>query len=72
MMRQITRREAEALLDTSQIISSNVKQNHDEMRIVLILTDDRAFLLKYDLQDHKKRYFFDDSRKGKFDSAVIN
>ncbi|MFH1941472.1 MAG: hypothetical protein ABIL68_05155 [bacterium] len=56
-MTQITRHEAESLLISKKVVSSNVEQDTKEMRIFLTLSDDSNFLLKYDLQDHEKSYF---------------
>ncbi len=56
-MKQISRHEAEALVYSSQVISSDVEQDHEEMRIYFTLDDRSVFILKYDLQNHKKRYF---------------
>lgn len=56
-MKRITRDEAETLFLASNVVSSNIEQDKDEMRIHLTLSDDRSFLVKYDLLDHEKRYF---------------
>ena len=57
-MTQITRHEAENIILSKKVISSNVEQDRVEMRIFLTLSDDSAFLVKYNLQDHEKSYFF--------------
>lgn len=56
-MKQITRNEAESLFLNSEVVSSNVEQHPKEMSIHLTLANNRSFLVKYDLLDHKKRYF---------------
>lgn len=62
-MKQITRHEAEALFRKSQVVSTNIEHNQEEMQILLTLSNDRAFLVKYDLHDHEKRYFLADPKK---------
>lgn len=57
-MKQITRREAEALFYKSKIVSTNIEQDKNEMRILLTQSNDSVFLIKYDLIHHKKSYFF--------------
>ena len=59
-MKQITRHQAEALFHTSQVITTNVIQNKKEMQVLMTLSDHRAFLLKYNLNDHVKSYFLED------------
>lgn len=61
-MKQITRQEAEALFLTSKVVSSNVEQDKGEMRILMTLSDDRSFLVRYGLLDRMKRYFLQDAR----------
>ena len=56
-MKQITRHEAENLFHTSQVITSNVVQDQEEVQVVFTLSNNRSFLLKYNLHDHVKRYF---------------
>ncbi len=56
-MKQITRNEAESLFLTSEVVSSNIEQDQQEMRIRMTFADDRSFLVKYDFLDHEKRYF---------------
>lgn len=58
MMKQMSRREAEALFHRSKIISTNIEQDKKEMRILLTLSNDCGFLVKYDLVNHGKSYFF--------------
>lgn len=57
MMKQMSRQEAEALFHRSKIISTNVEQDKKEMRILLTLSNDCGFLVKYDLVTHEKSYF---------------
>ena len=56
-MKKISRREAETLIQTSSIVDSDVVQDQNEMRVLLTLTNDQTFLLKYDLHYHDKSYF---------------
>ena len=60
IMKQITRDEAEALFHTSQVISTDIEQNKNEMQILLTLSNNRAFLVKWNLHDHAKSYFLAD------------
>jgi len=56
-MKKISRREAETIIQASSIVDSNVVQDQNEMRVLLTLTNDQTFLLRYDLHDHNKSYF---------------
>ena len=59
-MRQITRHEAEILFLTAKVISSYIEQDKQEMRILMKLSDDRDFIVKYNIHDHVKSYFLHD------------
>lgn len=56
-MKKISRREAETLIQAENILDSNVVQDQDEMRILLTLSNNQTFLLKYDLHAHDKSYY---------------
>ncbi len=56
-MKQMTRNEAETLFSKSKIIASNIEQDGKEMRILLTLSDNCGFLVKYDLLNRQKTYF---------------
>ena len=56
-MKQMTRHEAETLFSKSKIIASNIEQDSKEMRILLTLSDNCGFLVKYDLLTRQKTYF---------------
>ena len=62
MMKQISRNEAEAIFVTTKVVSTNVEQDKQEMRIFLTLADEKAFLVKYNLMDHNKSYFLEEAR----------
>lgn len=62
MMKQISRNEAEAIFLTTKVVSTNVEQDKQEMRIFLTLADEKAFLVKYNLMDHNKSYFLEEVR----------
>ena len=53
----MTRNEAETLFSKSKIIASNIEQDGKEMRILLTLSDNCGFLVKYDLLNRQKTYF---------------
>lgn len=61
-MRQITRREAEILFLTAKVISSYIEQDKKEMRILMKLSDNRDFIVKYNTHDHIKSYFLQELR----------
>ena len=61
-MKQISRNEAEAIFLTTKVVSTNVEQDKQEMRIFLTLADEKAFLVKYNLMDHNKSYFLEEVR----------
>ena len=61
-MKQISRNEAEAIFVTTKVVSTNVEQDKQEMRIFLTLADEKAFLVKYNLMDHHKSYFLEEVR----------
>ena len=56
-MKKISRKEAETLIQAENILGSNVVQDQDEMRVLLTLSNDQTFLLRYDLHLHDKTYY---------------
>lgn len=56
-MKQITRIEAENLFKKLKVVSTNIEQNQEEMQIIMNLSNNCAFMLKYNLHDHEKKYF---------------
>ena len=60
-MKKISRIEAETLFKTSQVVSTNIEQNQKEMCIMMQMAGDLAFLIKYNLLDHQKTYYLQES-----------
>jgi len=56
-MKQITRHEAEALFNTWKVTASRIEQDESEMRVLLLLSNQKSFIVKYNFLDHQKRYF---------------
>ena len=60
-MKKISRTEAETLFKTSEVVSTNIEQNKKEMCIFMEMANDFAFLIKYNLCDHQKTYYLQES-----------
>ena len=58
-MKQITRNEAEKLINKTNVISTDVEQDKKEMRIIMQLADNNSFLVKYDILGKTKSYFLE-------------
>ena len=56
-MRQISRKEAESIFEKSRVVSSDIKQNQAELRVILSLSDDRSFVVEYNSTNRQKKYF---------------
>ena len=57
MMKQITRNEAETLINLADIVRTDVRQNSEDLTVFLTLSDSRSFLIRYNLLKHEKSYF---------------
>ncbi len=56
-VRKISRTEAESLMASLEVISTDVLQDNDEMKIMMIFSDERKFLMRYNFSDHNKSYY---------------
>lgn len=55
----LSREQAENLIQSSQILSSQVKQSTNEIQIHLQLSESETFIITYDRLEHKKSYKID-------------
>ena len=53
---KITRKQAEDLITSTQVISTTLKQKHDEIKIRMQLSNSQTFVVTYDLVTHVKSY----------------
>jgi hypothetical protein len=56
-MREITRKEAEKYFEEMEVCTSHLKQNQSELRIYFSFTNQKCLLVKYQHQNHKKRFY---------------
>ena len=61
-MKELTRHQAESLFLTTKVVSSNIEQDNKEMRIRLNLSNNRQFMVRYNILDHVKSYFILDPK----------
>ena len=60
-VRRLQRQEAEALFERSIVLSTNVQHSDSEMSVIFELDNHKGFVVKYNLQDHQKSYFLQES-----------
>ena len=60
-LRRLKREEAEALFNKNEVISTNVEHGNNEMLVVFKLKNDLGFVVKYNLLDHQKSYYLQES-----------
>jgi hypothetical protein len=58
-MKKISRKEAELLMKRFSVVSSNIEQDLDELRVRFKLTDRQSCLVTYDLADQSKSYYLE-------------
>jgi hypothetical protein len=58
-MDQLSREKAELLLEKEVVVNTKIEQDKNEMRIFIELADGNYFLVKYDLVQKAKSYFFE-------------
>lgn len=58
-MDQLSREKAELLLEKEVVINTKIEQDKKEMRIFIELADGNYFLVKYNLLEKSKTYFFE-------------
>ena len=56
-MKKISRKEADLLLKQFSVVSSNIEQDVEELRVRFNLTEKQSCLVKYHLLDQSKSYF---------------
>ena len=59
-MKKITREQAEVLFQKSDVITTNVKQDKNELRVSMILSGNKSCLVKYNVKNQTKTYFLKD------------
>ena len=55
----ISREEAEKLIDASQVLSTSINQKHKEIQVLMKLSNEQTCIVTYDRQTHQKSYKID-------------
>jgi hypothetical protein len=58
-MKQITRDEASQLLRKFGVIDTKIERSKDALLVYSMLSNNRSFLVKYDVNKHNKSYFIE-------------
>jgi len=53
-MKKISREQAEQLFLESKVLNSKIDQDQDELRVSMILSDNKSCLIKFDVKSQKK------------------
>jgi len=61
-MKKISREQAEQLFLESKVLNSKIDQDQDELRVSMILSDNKSCLIKFDVKSQKKTYFLDTAK----------
>jgi hypothetical protein len=56
-MKQITRNEASQLLRKFGVIDTKIERGKNALLVYSMLSNNRSFLVKYDMKKHDKSYF---------------
>jgi len=56
-MKRISRTEAESMISRLELISTDISQDKDEIRILMNFSEDYRFLMRYSFPDHMKSYY---------------
>ena len=56
-MKQLNRNQAEELLNKYNVLNSDVYQDKDRIKITLILSNQKKFLMDYSIFTKEKNYF---------------
>jgi len=59
-MKQITRDEASQLLRKFGVIETRIERAQNALLVYSILSNNRSFLVKYDMKKHNKSYFIEE------------
>jgi hypothetical protein len=57
-MKRISRYEAETLFNRLNVVSTQLEQNNQGIKILLSFSNDASFILQYDLHGHEKAYYY--------------
>ena len=57
-MEQITRSKAEKLIMKHKVIKTNIKQTKNQLCVYFTLSNNKSFLVKYDVKKHEKQYYY--------------
>lgn len=58
----ISREEAEKLIDASQVLSTSVRQKQEEIQVFMKLSNAQTCIVTYDRQTHQKSYKIDECK----------
>ena len=59
-MKKISREQAEQLFLDSEVITSSIQQDKDQLRVIMTLSTQQSCHVTYNFKSNKKTYFIDD------------
>jgi hypothetical protein len=60
-MIQISREEAEKLFLESEVVTTKIQQDKNELRVIMTLSDNRSCHVSYNFKNRKKTYLLESS-----------
>jgi len=61
-MKKISREQAEKLFLDSDVLTSSIKQDKDQLRVIMTLTTQQSCHVTYNFKSKEKRYYLDEPR----------
>lgn len=58
-MKEITRFEAESLFQNHSVMNRTIQQSRNELSIVMMISDHRSLIVKYNVPKQTKRYYLE-------------
>lgn len=56
-MKQITRQQAERMIKKASVVTSQIEQDQEQLKVLIKLANNHACLVTYNLQNQEKLYF---------------
>ena len=68
-MKKISREQAEKLFIDSEVVTSSIKQDKDELRVIMKLSTNQSCHVTYHFKSNTKTYFVEESESRATDSS---
>jgi hypothetical protein len=59
-MKKISREQAEQLFLDSEVLTSSIQQDKDQLRVIMTLSTEQSCHVTYNFKSNKKTYYIDD------------